>query len=316
MREKWVLHFSFLHFCIFLLSAKYYHFDDMVDLEEAILKQNVPGKYTSWTGEDSDRRQEAALDSCSDDDSEDDEFYFKDLPPMMTSSSQQQQQQAATTMPLRPSGNTGVKGVIADYKEAKREEQLQKAEERLENMKRLQRATQPAIRPREESNGSEMKLGNNDSESDDGNEYDDIDDEFVKQFRMQRLAQLQNKSNSTQCPKVFGTLSSKTPEEYVELIDDIDPHVFVIVHLYEPSISESRMLHAALDKVAQIMEYANFIEVHALAANPNLDLISLPAILIYKGGTLVHNMIKFTDGLPKAFTVNDVKESLESVGVV
>jgi len=281
----------------------------MVNLEEAILKKNVPGKYSSWTGEDSDRRQEAALDSCSDD-SEDDEFYFKDLPPMTSSSSQQQQ--AGMTMPLRPSGNTGVKGVIADYKEAKREEQLQKAEERLENMKRLQRATQPAIRPREESNGSEMKLGNNDSDSDN----DDIDDEFVKQFRMQRLAQLQNKSNATQCPKIFGTLSSKTPDEYVELIDNIDPQVFVIVHLYEPSISESRMLHAALDKVAQIMEYAKFIEVHALAANPNLDLISLPAILIYKGGTLVHNMIKFTDGLPKAFTVNDVKESLESVGVV
>jgi len=281
----------------------------MVDLEEAILKKNVPGKYSSWTGEDSDRRQEAALDSCSDD-SEDDEFYFKDLPPM-TSSSSQQQQQAATTMPLRPSGNTGVKGVIADYKEAKREEQLQKAEERLENMKRLQRATQPAIRPREESNGSEMKLGSNDSDSDEHS-----DDEFITQFRMQRLAQLQKTSNATQCPKVFGTLSSKTPEEYVELIDDIDPQVFVIVHLYEPSISESRMLHAALDKVAQTMEYAKFIEVYALAASPNLDLISLPAILIYKGGTVVHNMIKFTDGLPKAFTVNDVKESLESVGVV
>ncbi len=283
----------------------------MVDLEEAILKKNVPGKYSSWTGEDSDRRQEAALDSCSDDDSEDDEFYFKDLPPMASSSSQQQQQ-AATTMPLRPSGNTGVKGVIADYKEAKREEQLQKAEERLENMKRLQRATQPAIRPREERNGSEMKQRNNDSDSDN----DDIDDDFVKQFRMQRFAQLQNKSNASQCPKIFGTLSSKTPDEYVELIDDIDPQVFVIVHLYEPSISESRMLHAALDKVAQTMEYAKFIEIYALAANPNLDLISLPAILIYKGGTLVHNMIKFTDGLPKAFTVNDVKESLESVGVV
>lgn len=284
----------------------------MVDLEEAILRKNVPGKYSSWTGEDSDRREEAALDDSCSDDSEDDEFYFKDLPPM-TSSSSQQQQQAPTTMPLRSSGNTGVKGVIADYKEAKRDAQLQKAEERLENMKRLQRPTQPAIRPREERNGSEMKQGSIDSDSDD----DDIDDDFVKQFRMQRLAQLQNKSNATQqTAKLFGTLSLKTPDEYVELIDNIDPQVFVIVHLYEPSISESRMLHAALDKVAQTMEYAKFIEVYALAANSNLDLISLPAILIYKGGTLVHNMIKFTDGLPKAFTVNDVKESLESVGVV
>ncbi|KAK1738724.1 phosducin-like protein [Skeletonema marinoi] len=280
----------------------------MGDLEDKFLKQNVPGRYSSWNDDATDDkisalRHQDEQDSCcnnSDDDgSEDDEFYFNDIPP----TAQQQ-----TTMPLRPTGNTGVKGVIADYKEAQREEQLQKAEEELDNMQRLQRATQPSIRPRDTA-ANEMKKQHQGNDSDDD---DDDDDEFLKQFRMQRIAQLQ-KSNAM---PTFGTLSSKSPEDYVELVDDMDPRVFVIVHLFEPSMATSRMLHSALDKVAQTMEYANFIEVNALEANPNLDLICLPAILIYKGGKLVNNMIKFTDGLPKAFTVGDVKEALEVAGVV
>lgn len=284
----------------------------MGDLEDKFLKQNVPGRYSSWTDDaDGPRHQEEEQKSCcnsdnDDDDSEDDEFYFRDLP---TTAAQQQQARTTTTMmPLRPTGNnTGVKGVIADYKEAQREEQLQKAKDHLENMQRLRRATQPAIRPRDNDVSDDRKIQQLDSDS------DDDDDEFLKQFRMQRIAQLKEQSNAL---PTFGTLSSKSPYDYVQLVDDMDPRVFVVVHLYEPSIASSRMLHSALDRVAQTMEHAKFIEVNALDANPNLDLICLPAILIYRGGELVNNMIKFTDGLPKAFTVEDVREALEVAGVV
>lgn len=282
----------------------------MGDLEDAFLKQNVPGRYSSWK-EDTDDNKNRRDQEEESDDSEDDAFYFQDCPSSSTAAPQQQQQQQQATMPLRSTGNTGVKGVIADYKEAQREEQLQKAEETLDNMQRLHRATQPAysIRPRETASNEMKQQNNNYSDNDDSD-----DDEFLKQFRMQRIAQLQNNQSNSK-PPTFGTLSSKSPEEYVELVDDIDPRVFVIVHLFEPSINTSRMLHSALDKVSQTMEYATFIEVNALDANPNLDLICLPAILIYKGGELVSNMIKFTDGLPKAFTVSDVQEALEAVGV-
>jgi hypothetical protein len=282
----------------------------MGDLEDAFLTKNVPGRYSSWIDDDVEnkncRHQEQTSDSCSD--SEDDEFYFKDLPPPSSSLATQH-----TTMPLRPTGNTGVKGVIADYKEAQREEQVQLAEEHLDNLQRLKRATQPSIRPRETASNETKQQKNNypDNISDDDGDGDD--DDLLKQFRQQRIAQLQNKSHAM---PTFGTLSSISPEEYVELVDDIDPRVFVVVHLYEPSISASRMLHLALDKVAQAMEYAKFIEVKALDANPNLDLICLPAILVYKGGNLVCNMIKVTDELPKAFTAEDVKEALEAAGVV
>jgi hypothetical protein len=70
---------------------------------------------------------------------------------------------------------------------------------------------------------------------------------------MQRLTQLQNKSITM---PTFCTLSYKHPVEFIDLVDEIDP-VVVVVHLFEPATSESRMLHF----VAQAMEYARFIEV-------------------------------------------------------
>ena len=276
----------------------------MVDLEDAFLKKNVPGRYSSWK-EDADDKQLHHPDEDSVSDSEDDEYYFQGLPTPSTTTPPQQ----SAMMPLRSRGNTGVKGVIADYNEAKNEEQLRKAEERLENMQRLQRATQPSIRPRDApiNEMSINKYGSNDDDE------DDDDDDFLRQFRMQRIEQLQQESNAL---PTFGTLSSLSPEDYVDQVDNMDPRVYVVVHLFEASIATSRMLHSALDKVAQTMEYAKFIEVNALSANPNLDLICLPAILVYRGGKLVNNMIKFTDGLPKAFTVDDVKDALEAAGVV
>lgn len=63
------------------------------------------------------------------------------------------------------------------------------------------------------------------------------------------------------------------------------------------------------------MNSVKLIEVNALEANPNLDTIILPAILIYKGGELVHNLVRFTDELPRGFGVEEVREVLGLLGV-
>ena len=54
---------------------------------------------------------------------------------------------------------------------------------------------------------------------------------------------------------------------------------------------------------------------HLPEANSNLDMICLPAILIYRGGELIHNLVRFTDDLPKRFSVDDVREVLGKLGI-
>ncbi|KAL7534975.1 hypothetical protein ACHAXR_006185 [Thalassiosira sp. AJA248-18] len=274
----------------------------MGDLEDAFLKKNVPGRYSSWTDNNDDKRIEDDNDNVSNDDSEDDDYYFQGLPskpPPLSPASYQQQ---------RPSGNTGVKGVLADYREAQQHEQLRKEEERLDRMKVLHRATHPAVSDRIASSNDDNKSKMIDNNDDDDSDLDDgSDDEFLKQFRNQPT------------PPTFGSMTSASPEEYVQLVDTIDPHSYLIVHLYESSIQQCRMLHSSLERVAQCMDYAKFVQVNALEANPNLDTICLPALLIYQGGVLVHNLVRFTDGLPsgRGFGVEEVREVLErTLGVV
>ena len=314
----------------------------MVDLEDAFLKKNVPGRYSTWTEDKDDIRRNDDEDVSSD--SEDDEYYFQGLPSnnndnaSKQSSAPLQPSTSASGPTLRSSGNTGVKGVLADYREAQQAEQLRKEEDRLDRLEALHRATNPAISNRlpNDNNNNANAINNRDgdeSESDD--DFDDGDDEFLKQFRNQRLAQLQSQSQSMQQSSqnqqqqlpTFSTLSTLTPDQYVTLVDSIHPQAHLIVHLYESSIHQCQMLQSTLEKLATSsgdMDYAKFVTVNALEANPTLDTICLPAVLIYRGGRLIHNLVRFTDelvggngwssrgrGSGGGFGVEEVRELLE-----
>ena len=283
----------------------------MGDLEEDFLKKNVPGRYSSWADENEDRPSRHATsdetgnnDNASD--SDDDDYYFDGLP-NATAPLDSQRDPSQPHQPLRPSGNTGVKGVLADYREAQQQEQLRKEEERLESLRAFQRATRPGCR------ADDTNRNNNDNASeDDSSHLDDSDDEFIKKFRHQRLTQLQQNQSaapSSSLPPTFSLLTSVSPEEYVQLVDSIDPRVFLVVHLYEASIQHCRMLHSTLEKVAQSMDWAKFIQVQALEASPTLDTICLPALLVYKRGELVHNLVRFME-----FNPEDVMDTLEGLG--
>lgn len=271
----------------------------MPDLEDTFLKSNVPGRYSTWT-DDADgggRKRGVGDDESETDGSEDDEFYFRDAPPSGTS---------PQPPPMRRTGNTGVKGVIADYNEARQRRALDEAEDRLERLEVRRGATRPAQGRQSPRDGGAADRGDGQHGS------DDDDDEFVKNYRSRRISQL--RANAT-LPS-FGVYSRASPEEYCDLTDSIDPRCHLIVHLGEESILACRRLDSALDKLALSMPHAKFIRVDAMEANPNLDAICLPAVLVYMGGEMTHNLVRFTDELPREFTVEDVKEVLEGLGVV
>lgn len=293
----------------------------MGDLEDAFLKKNVPGRYSSWTEENDDDKQRNDDDENNNNDasdSEDDEYYFEGLPTNNSRTSSSNMQQEEQQPQLRPSGNTGVKGVLADYRDAKQREQLIKETERLEELDALYQATHPAMRRAEDCI---ISTNNNDDTNDRDNDSYDEDDDFLKRFRNQRLSELKQQRSTTSFPPkaLFGSLTSVTPEEYVKLVDNMNnintDNYHLIVHLYESSIQQCQILHSTLDKLASswMEHHVQFVEVNALDANLNLDTICLPAILIYKRGELIHNMVRFTDDLPRGYDVEDVRKVLEKL---
>jgi hypothetical protein len=81
-----------------------------------------------------------------------------------------------------------------------------------------------------------------------------------------------------------GFLTELTHETYVDAIDFEDPSVLVFIHLYDNSNQYCRIVNEFLVQMAQNHRQCKFYKIPAKEADPNFDSIALPAILIYKRG--------------------------------
>jgi hypothetical protein len=305
----------------------------MGDLEDAFLKQNVPGRYTSWSEENDDERRgadDADDDGNDNDDSEDDEYYLEGLPPLPGSTpsandTRMEPSSASTSNGLQKSCNTGVKGVLADYREAQLREKEKARLKRQEG--EVSKPKQSHHRHRHDNYKiSKASIKNNDDSSNSDDDHISIptDDEDSNGEYSKYLAQLPPGTvphpffRKSKYPKV-------TPEEYVQLVEEMENNVHkgvlcMIVHLFDSTIPECRHLHSVLKQMrcgSAKSSRSHFIEVDALEANPDMDTIILPTILIYdKRGELKHNLVRFTDDLPHGFTEHDLCEYFDKLGII
>ena len=319
----------------------------MGDLEDAFLKRNVPGRYSSWADEDDDERHNNDVDGGGggggededEDEDDDDEYYLRDLPPpphCRASSSSSSTTAGGDPPTSGGTSNTGVKGVLADYRAAAEDERKRAAGAGAEASRALYRATHPATRSGSAAphGSNRCGIGHRDVGIDDfpsSSEDDDADDRRSGGIRRRRPDQPRGSAaRSGRTVGGLGQLTSASPEEYVHLVDEMgdDPRgPFLVVHLSGGGAStRCRMLRSALEGLARSCHHrragadggvgAEFIEVDALEANPNLDTICLPAILVYRRGELVHNLVRFADDLPREFGAGDVRAILEGLGVL
>ena len=165
-------------------------------------------------------------------------------------------------------------------------------------------------------------MSNNDKEEDGGSNNDEDELIIIRRRRLMQLKEEQQQQYHQQFPR-YGSLTCVTPDEYVNLVNNQQEHhddtSYLIVHLAEYTIKQSCILHSVLEKIASLpnMEYShNFIEVEALIAKPNLDTICLPTVLVYQHGVLIHNLVRFTDDLPREFGVEDVYTIFVKLGIV
>eukprot|EP01120_Amphizonella_sp_Union-15-10_P008584 TRINITY_DN3110_c0_g1_i1.p1 TRINITY_DN3110_c0_g1~~TRINITY_DN3110_c0_g1_i1.p1 ORF type:complete len:163 (+),score=52.07 TRINITY_DN3110_c0_g1_i1:58-489(+) len=119
--------------------------------------------------------------------------------------------------------NTGPKGVIADYKEAK---------EKM--IKRLEQERQQKLQIIEQSTFQVKTL--KDEEEEKKNQMEDEDDEdFLKKYRQQKMeefrkqkAQVTQKSNP-----MFGRLIQLSRADFVSFVEQENHDVLIIIHLHE-----------------------------------------------------------------------------------
>ncbi|KAI9274301.1 thioredoxin-like protein [Phascolomyces articulosus] len=208
---------------------------------------------------------------------------------------------------------TGPKGVLADHAHYQQEQRGAQADtRRAYNAKMLAKAPTTTTYLQDEA---ERQLilehpTDNKQDSDDDDLLDEEDEEAIRQYREKRLAELKgiNNHQSRMMHRVFGKLEDIAADDYATVIDKEWRTVPVIVHLYDESIPTCRKLDDYLMDLAQKYALAKFIRVSAM--DLEFDLVGSPAILGYKGGMLVANLVRFVDYVGPRFSEDAVEAVL------
>eukprot|EP00814_Leptocylindrus_danicus_P017231 CAMPEP_0116041002 /NCGR_PEP_ID=MMETSP0321-20121206/24736_1 /TAXON_ID=163516 /ORGANISM="Leptocylindrus danicus var. danicus, Strain B650" /LENGTH=344 /DNA_ID=CAMNT_0003521007 /DNA_START=180 /DNA_END=1214 /DNA_ORIENTATION=- len=291
-----------------------------LDLEESIFQKNVPGRYTSWELEQEDCRNEG---------DNDDAVHNSGVEVMEKPSSIAE----CTNHNIGPiqsrmqnsksSHNTGVKGIMNDYRNHKALEKQHRLLEQEQRRNILHRQVSGAClvkgevslsrsaqiqRERIEKSKSHGSFGDDSSSED-----EDADIEFLKLYREKRMKEVCLPKNQERAH--FGEICEVSPFEFSTTIDEAGPCIYVVVHLYEPTLYACEVLNRSLEHVARSMAHVKFLRLQALQASADFDPIVLPTLMVYRAGALVQNLIRVSDELPCGYGANDLEEFLNLNGV-
>ncbi|CAO3589104.1 unnamed protein product [Absidia cylindrospora] len=198
------------------------------------------------------------------------------------------------------------RGQIADYN-AKLLARAPMTTTYLQDQQQQQQQQQPQIELVLESrsaNQARTKHVDNLGDADSDNE------EAIKAYRENRLAELKRMRHHTtrQDHRVFGTVQQVDADDYATVIDDEWRTVPVIVHLYDDTLEHCRQLDVILQGLARKYCLAKIIRVSAL--DLEFDLVGSPAILGYKDGILVANLVRLDDEVGSRYTAEAVEDVL------
>jgi len=287
-------------------------------LEDQILKQNVPGRYSSHDSFLTDGRGagggRARNDPEDGQDNEEEEADGNALPVDEDSILMEHARALAhadVPEPVRRGilaerqrkASTGVKGVLADYKAAQALDAAQAQAELAQRAAIFKRMTEGAKRELVEEEEEAAVLGAGEEDE------DDEDDEFFRAFREQRMREIK----AAACAPQFSSVKDVNSEQFVDELEKEDPRVRVVVHLYEPSVSVCTRLNRILDEIAPLMTSVKFLRLQAKANDVAVDRVALPILQVYRAGESQTVLAGISDMLgTEFFTKDDVVELLEN----
>lgn len=189
--------------------------------------------------------------------------------------------------------NTGPKGVIADaqnYERARKSTLRRTLNSLSETLsfgpnKRQQPQVQKPARERSRDNSSDSDI---DLEN---------DDEFMAQWRQQRLAELQEQFSSmdpqsqSQSPsrrRTYGALETVDANGYLNAIESSPKSTHVVVFLHDPDSDESLDVEDELKMLAYKYAHVRFVRMHYQIAD--METVEIPALLGYRGGDVFVTM--------------------------
>ena len=261
------------------------------DLEDSILKQNVPGRWSTHDGNRKDDLRQEDLDENFEveDDTipQTEEEVLFDHARYLANADVPEPIRRGILNDRMGKSKTGVKGVLADYEaacELSKAQRVATAEFRKAVLTTIAEGSkmtaQDCMKVLLQNDLKKAQRDSDDSEIDDEDEIEEEGEEFLEVIRKNWLREKMGSCNKPQ----FGNVKEVGSEDLIEEIDCVDPRVVVIVHLYEPSISSCTRMNRYLEEIARKMTGIKFLRMHASKNGIELDRMTLPILNIYHGG--------------------------------
>ncbi|KAJ1952684.1 hypothetical protein EC988_003416 [Linderina pennispora] len=201
---------------------------------------------------------------------------------------------------------TGVKGVIADYRHQRQTENARRAAATTAAQSEFS-----ALISQRSIQASTKTIWTKDDESDtdsiDALLADDDDAQFFDDYKQKRMDEITQKAAKTG----LGYLRDATPDEYVETVER---HKDVVVVLGNENVEVSARFERFIRGECGKYPHVVFLNVQAGLCGFE-DPEVLPIVLVYRNGDLKHNLVRVVDQLKSGagFEPEDVRRLLERV---
>ncbi|MCJ1288793.1 hypothetical protein MMC34_000322 [Xylographa carneopallida] len=200
--------------------------------------------------------------------------------------------------------NTGPKGVIADAKSFDRarkrsfRQTIQAFSNNLSGSVFGEKQKAPSPRPRSREGSSSSEFSQEDDEA-----------EFMRTWRANRMTEMQSTTGRdsrtrrlSPSQRRYGYVVTVDPLGYLDAVDRVTAETTVVVLIYDAQSTISGMFEDALVQIARKHEFTRFVKLSYLDAE--MDPVSVPAVLAYKAGDLIANLVSIVDEMPVDATIN------------
>ncbi|KAL8292378.1 hypothetical protein RQP46_001844 [Phenoliferia psychrophenolica] len=190
----------------------------------------------------------------------------------------------------RGASNTGPKGVLADYN-ARKAVSHTGPKGVLADYSGSQAAAAASAMANLSLVVPILNIDADDEELVDGDE-----NAAIERYRRNRIAEMSGSGarGPGRGRKVFGHLREIGMDQFLTAVEEEDPDVAVVLHLYEPGIEACFTLNTHLSSLARAYPHTKFIRALAtevdFAADNEDD--ALPTVIVYRGGELESTLVR------------------------
>lgn len=130
--------------------------------------------------------------------------------------------------------------------------------------------------------GKDLSEMNLDELNENEDEIDEEDEKIFEQYRRQRIAEMRANAEKSK----FGEVREISKSDWVTEINNAGEGIWVIVHVYKPSVPLCKLLNQHLSALAQKFPQTKFLRSVSSVCIPNYPDKNLPTIFVYYEGDM------------------------------